>query len=276
MCISVKAYAEDCFSHKFSCGIKAKQVCELVNTKYSLLSKLVWETTAFTFCFEESISFSSFQFNLGVNTAIPNTCGTMTDSDYYMSGSLSQYSEHSNHLEYDWCFWCDAGYKLAFRNLVIVPMLSAEIQNRKFSAWNGCIQKNEEKYDIVGNGISYKQMIFMPLVKVNMNYMIKSRFNIQGSVRYSPFFYANCIDVHYFRNKVFFDELNGGFCIGGEIRLYFQHIGFIISYDYMKSGSNANTKSRNTGVDSAESIMLTNYTPAIELSSFYIGIELCL
>lgn len=51
MCISVKAYAEDCFSHKFSCGIKAKQVCELVNTKYSLLSKLVWETTAFTFCF---------------------------------------------------------------------------------------------------------------------------------------------------------------------------------------------------------------------------------
>jgi hypothetical protein len=46
--------------------------------------------------------------------------------------------------------------------------------------------------------------------------------------------------------------------------------------DYMKSGENATTKTRNTGVEATESILLSNYKPGLEVSSFYVGIEMSL
>ncbi|MCR4736308.1 MAG: omptin family outer membrane protease [Treponema sp.] len=282
ICVLQNTYTE-IFSTTIQTKLKGGSVCELLDSKYSSVSRLVWKAPI-NICmgFEEKISFSNFACTASMNYCIPNSWGTMEDYDYYMSGAVCQYSKHTNHIENDSSFCFDLGYNIAAKYLSVTPAICFQYQYRKFSGWNGYLQipktgdywtGNEEKKIISGNGISYEQKILLPSVKININYFFYNDFSILGKINISPYLYANCTDIHYFRNKLFTDKMNGGFFIEGELKLFYKKIGLSLSYEYMKSSSNAKTYTQTIGILEEESSLSKNYIPGIESYFWYVGIE---
>ena len=271
------------FSSYARTGIKGGTVFELLDGRYSPVSKLVWKTPAsLDFGFRENISLSHFICNTGVNFSMPNKWGTMKDYDYFMSGAVCQYSMHSNHLESDYTLFLDSGYRFDIKKISIVPLAGILYQHRKFSAWDGYLQipeagkawnGDEEKQEVSGNGISYEQNILLPFVKLKIGCDFYKNFLFSGSIKFSPWFFAECTDTHYFRNKQFTDIMNGGFCIGAEGRIFYKKIGIVMSYEYIKSSKNAKTYSQDIGTAGSERKLSNNYIPGIESGIWLVGVE---
>ena len=280
ICIVSNVHAKSARS-LVSFGINCGEISETLDTKYSALSRLNWKEPVFiSVGFSEEITFFNFISIFGLNFSIPNEWGIMQDYDYYMSGSVSQYSEHCNHLDKDFSFCIDLGYKFRIDRFSIIPFICGRFQSRKYSAWDGFIQipdagksftGNEEKKNIVGNGISYEQSILLPFIKLQVDYDFNSDMSISGNINYSPYFFSNCIDTHYFRSKQFTDEIRGGFCIGGEVNFYYKHFGVYFAYEYLKSSADAKTYKCNIGVEDPTRVLIVGYTPGIECSVWSIG-----
>lgn len=281
ICVLQNAYTE-IFSSFVRAGAKGGTVLELLDGKYSCVSKLVWsESAAVSLGFTESVSFSNFVCNADVNFSIPNEWGTMLDFDYYLSEAVCQYSKHQNHLENNCDFSADFGYEFNIRRFSIFPFLGVQFENRKFSAWNGYLQipetgqiwnGSEEKKNISGCGISYEQKIFLPFIKIQVVYDFLNDFALSVNVKFSPYFYADCTDTHYFRNKEFSDNINGGICIGGEIQLKYKRFSLIFAYEFLKSFSNVQTYARSTGVTDSQKTLVAGYFPGIECHIWFVGL----
>lgn len=276
------AYTE-ILSASVTAGIKNSTVYELLDSKYSCISKLVWKEPASPyFGFSGKLSFSQFICNIGLNFSFPNNFGTMEDFDYYMSGEVCQYSKHTNHLDNDCSLCADFGYDFDIGKFSAVPFIGCCYQYRKFSASDGYLQipetgnawtGNEEKRTVSGTGICYEQNIFLLFIKLNVNYSFYRDFSITGSIKFSPYLFASCIDTHYFRNRQFFDKMNGGISFNGEIKFYFKQYGIFVSYEYLKSSKNAKTYTQGTGISDSKRTLSKNSIPGIESYIWCLGIE---
>lgn len=282
ICVTKNAYTK-IFSPSIKTGIKYCSVYELLNSKYSSVSKLVWKNPLNPyFGFNGNIYVSNFICNVDIDFSISNAWGIMEDFDYYMSGEICQYSKHTNHLDNDHSFYVDFGYDFNLKKLSVTPMIGCQYQSREFSAVNGYLQipeigknweGNEEKRIISGKGIDYEQKLFLPFIKMSINYSFKKDFSIRGSIRFSPYLYATCTDTHYFRNKQFIDKINGGFCLCGEAKLHLKKYSFVFSNEYLKTFPNAETYTQDIGITDSKRYLCKNYIPGIESSIWYVGIE---
>ncbi|MCH5294767.1 MAG: omptin family outer membrane protease [Treponema sp.] len=171
-------------------------------------------------------------------------------------------------------------YRFSFNDISIIPFISGKYQRRKYSAWGGYVQipsggqnktENDETQNIVGNVISYEQQVMFLALKLNVEYNISRTMSVLGILKYSPYIYANCIDTHHVRNKQFIDKMNGGFCVGTELEFRYKAIGIIISYEYLKSSSNAKTHIGDVGITESSNALVSGYVPGIKSSIWFVG-----
>ncbi|NLM01333.1 MAG: omptin family outer membrane protease [Treponema sp.] len=270
------------FSSSCFLGLQNTTVCEKLDGKYAPVSRLNWSApVSIDLGIEEKIILFNFISLFKTQFVIPNAIGTMTDYDYFLSGAVSQYSNHTNHVDNDCCFCIDFGYVIDIGRLSLVPLFGGQYQMRKYSAWDGYVQipeagfswtGSEEKKNIAGNVISYEQHILSPFLKFQIEYDFRQNALVCGTLKYSPYIFAHCIDTHYLRNKQFDDKMRGGFSFGVELRFHFKIFGLIFSYEYTKSGSNANTYVREVGITDSSAQIISGYIPGIESSVWHIGV----
>ena len=258
-------------------------VCESLATSYVDVSCLTWKLPFYIdFAFEEKISFFNFLCGIDLDFSWPNKLGTIEDRDFYLSGGISQFSKHENHLENNYFVCINLGYDFNFEKFFIHPFFGIKYQYRNFSAWDGYGQSllsgesftgDEEKIYFTGNGISYEQNIFIPFLKIVTNYKFKKDFCIEGTFNFAPYLFASCVDSHYFRNKEFFDEMKGGFSFSFEVEFCFKKIGFYFSYEYLKTSNNAKTWECSIGQNKLDKTLSEGYIPGIFSNILSFGIS---
>ncbi len=269
------------FSTYIGIGIQNTRICERLDTKYSSLSKLYWDSPInIFFTFKENIAISNFITNIQFDFLAPNKFGSISDYDYYSLGQVSQYSKHSNHTDNDFSFYFDFGYLLKISNLSIIPSICGKYQFRKNSAWDGYLQvqetgftwtEEENKQNVVGNVISYEQEIFIPFFSIQTKYKLNEEFSILGTLKYSPYFFANCTDCHHIRNIEFFDKIKGKIYFGFDLYIQYKRFGVILTYEYLNSSSKSKTYSSNVGINDSSKEYNANYIPGISSNIFAIG-----
>lgn len=269
------------FSTYIGTGIQNTRICERLDTKYTSLSKLYWNSPVnIFFNFKENIEISNFITNIQFNFLIPNKNGNISDYDYYSLGQISQYSKHTNYTDNDFSFYIDFGYLIDFSNFIIIPLICGKYQFRKNSAWNGYLQVpesgvswtgEENKQNVTGNVISYEQEIFIPFFSIQTKYILNDFF-ISGTLKYSPYFFANCIDCHHIRNIEFFDKISGKIYLGFDICIQYKRFGLIITYEHLNSSSKSETYSSNVGINDSVKKYNANYIPGISSNIFAVAL----
>ncbi len=285
-CMGTKVSAHAVFSEtSLFVKVSGGSICETLSTSYADVSCLAWKIPFYIdFAFEEKISFYNFLCGVDLNFSLPNKFGTMEDRDFYLSGGISQFSKHENHLENNYFACVNFGYDFTFEKFSIQPFFGIKYQHRKFSAWNGYGQSpisgesftgNEEKIYFTGNGISYEQNIFEPFFKITSTYKFKKDFYFESSLNFSPYIFATCLDSHYFRSKEFFDEMNGGFSFAFEVKLYFKKAGLYFSYECLKTSNNAKTFNCDIGQSASSKVLAEGYIPGIFSNIYSLGFFYC-
>ncbi len=255
-------------------GMKWGQIDEYVFLKECTydddkLSELNWEIKPeFYGGAKVSGSWKKFFGELQFSAGFPMQTGLMMDSDWLNADTAgledyqykTNYSESDNYLDYDYTFEIKAGYdfepyKNDFLRVSVKPFAGLYFNSISFDAeggsywygetvngtyqlpWNDSSTKEEH---FTGKVISYKRTSYIFWLGFDSDIELSKNFILNAGFKFSPYLYAESIDTHWLKQKMFADKTPGYFGafkwnLGAEYKIAKRHSVLLnASYFYMR------------------------------------------
>lgn len=263
---------------------------ELVYENETLISQLNWiDHVVPTVGFTGQFGIHNFLLRLGMVFAVPVISGEMENFDYLIAGSTdpSHYSWHDSYLDKDFSLNLEAGYEIKLGRWHITPSVGFQYHNRKWTGSDGYLQYpdighwtgNEPKVNLNGPVISYEQAVWFPYfgLEAGFSYFFphegKFRLAVHGGIY--PYIWAEANDIHYLRNKQFYDSMRGG--LGGYFGIsvgFFparaNGLGFIFySGNEVIRNVRGTTSFNNTGISDGPLIITEGHSAGTEIIQWY-------
>jgi len=279
----------------FDTGFRAGTTKEFVYEGEKRISRLDWSDRIVPVVgFTGQIEAYNFILSLGITSAVPVLSGEMEDYDYLIPNSAepSLYSWHDLYLDKDFSCRIEGGYKFQLKDWRLTPSAGFKYINRKWTASDGFLQYpitgtwtgNEPKKNLNGQVISYEQAVWFPYLTLELGY--NHTFNNESKIQIAvhgaiyPYICAETNDIHFLRDKQFYDSLRGGlgWKYGVIIRFYPKNVnglGFILHSGYETINNVKGVTSANdTGINDGSLIITEGYSGETEIKQFFVELSI--
>jgi outer membrane protease len=209
----------------------------VVNPDRSILSRLDWDENGVpSVTVAGQLNVWNFFLAASVVSAIPAKSGLMQDYDWELPDKTryTSYSQHTAHIDHHFDGSAKLGYTWRVKNWRFSPALGFLYRTRQWSASDGYLQYgkpiivkgetvsdyltgNEQKRNLFGTSISYKQNMHIPSIGIEVGYRFNEQFELMLDGSVYPYMRIDSFDSHFLRLTQWHDEMDGG--IGGAVRL---------------------------------------------------------
>lgn len=221
---------------------KSKEIIFTESTSEKL-SELVWnENPAVKIGVSPSVKIKNLRLKANFIFAVPNSWGTMTDSDWNLNGLKTTYSIHEEKTKNDLSASFDLFYDFSLYDklLFLSPGFSFSYNFLKFEGRNGYGWYGNSEYSLTGKdeawnsgnarkakkvaGIDYERHSFVAYLSFSCS-LNTEKFSANLGFKISPVSYYDVLDYHYSKNS-------SGYRIKYIFISHFKNIGFKLGLDY--------------------------------------------
>lgn len=167
--------------------------------------------------------------------AIPlPSCGVLENYDFLtLSSNPTNYSSHDLRVNHRFDIGCALGFELPIRRFAVGLEAGFTYRKQKWTGKDGYIQYyrgkeavelswDEPKEFVSGDVINYNLKSFLPCISILGSYSITDYMKCMLDVSFFSNMRLSGADNHILRNKIFYDEIRGGFGVGVEAALKYK------------------------------------------------------